>query len=362
MFERTSSDGLSGPAAAYAQPAAPQLSVVMSTYNRGELLEPAVRSVLAQDHGAPAFELLVIDNNSTDTTHEIVQRFASADRRVRYVFEPHQGLSHARNAGILAARAPLVAFTDDDVRVEADWVNAIVRTFDEHPAADMAGGRVLPLWPDAPPAWLTRDHWAPLALVDHGDTRIVVDRTRPICLIGANLACRREVFDQVGLFGSDFQRVRDGIGSLEDHEFLLRFLDAGRTGLYDPRIAVHAEIQKNRLERAYHRRWHTGHGHYHALLRSEQVEQSRTGRLFGVPGHFYRQAIQDLAGFARSWATRDSASAFRHEVRLRFFRGFFRTRLQQWRVGRARIGRQAHDVLRPEPIPQPADTHARQGH
>lgn len=305
----------------------PQVSVVISTYNRGALLESALRSVLAQQEPAtPLFELIAVDNNSADGTREIIEHVAAMDERVRYVFEPRQGLSYARNAGILAARAPFIAFTDDDVRAEADWVAAVVRAFDEHPDADVVGGRVLPLWPSAAPAWLTGDHWAPLALVDHGEAPIAITSSRPIALIGANVAFRRGVFDAVGLFGTDFQRVKDGIGSLEDHEFLLRLMRTGRHGVYDPRIVVHAEIQPNRMERAYHRRWHTGHGHFHALLRSEQMESTSLGRLFGVPAHLYRQALGDVFGWARATMAGRRSAAFHHEVRLRFFCGFFQTR------------------------------------
>ena len=309
---------------------APQVTVVMCTYNRGELLEDALRSVLAQ-HAAstPPFEVIVVDNNSTDGTRGLIERFAGEDSRVRYAFEPQQGLSFARNAGIRHAAAPLVAFTDDDVRAEPDWVASIVRAFDEHPDADMVGGRVLPIWPAAPPAWLTPEHWAPLALADHGDEVIEVTPTHAICLVGANLVVRRRVFDAVGLFATDFQRVKDTIGSLEDHDFLLRVLRTGRHGVYDPRIVVHAEIQPSRLERAYHRRWHAGHGHFHALLRSERMEQTSVGTLFGVPAHLYRQALEDLVGWARAKAAGRGDAAFRHEVRLRFFGGFFRTRRRQ---------------------------------
>jgi glycosyltransferase involved in cell wall biosynthesis len=251
----------------------PEISVVLSTYNRGPLLESALRSVLAQQQpGAPAFELLVVDNNSTDETRAIVDRIAAEDSRVRYVFEARQGLSFARNAGIAQARGAFIAFTDDDVRADAGWLAAIARAFDEHPAADVVGGRVLPMWPSPPPAWLTRDHWAPLALVDHGERPIAITSAHSIGVVGANMAFRRSVFDAVGLFATDFQRVKDGIGSLEDHDFLLRVVRSGRQGVYDPRIVVHAEVQPNRLEAAYHRRWHTGHGHFHALLRSEQME------------------------------------------------------------------------------------------
>jgi glycosyltransferase involved in cell wall biosynthesis len=313
------------------RPESPLLSVVLSTYNRGDLLTDALQSVLAQkDSLTPPFELIVVDNNCTDRTRHIVGQVARDDGRVHYVFEPKQGLSYARNAGLLEARAPLVAFTDDDVRVAPDWVLAIVRAFEEHPGVDMVGGRVLPLWPKEPPGWLTRDHWAPLALADHGDVALTVRAEHPICLVGANLACRRTVFDNVGGFATDLQRVKNGIGSLEDHEFLLRVLRTGRKGLYDPRIVVHAEIQPNRLERVYHRRWHRGHGHFHALMRSEHMEQTKIGTLFGVPAHLYWQALGHLGAWLRARGTGDSARAFDHEVRLRFFAGFFRTRRQEF--------------------------------
>lgn len=332
----------------------PQVSVVVSTYNRGPLLEDALRSVLAQAEGTtPPFELIVVDNNSTDGTREIIERFAAADSRVRYVFEPRQGLSYARNTGIAEARAPVIAFTDDDVRAEADWVSAIVRAFEEHPEADVVGGRVLPIWPSPPPAWLTRDHWAPLALVDHGDSTIAVGSRHPIGLLGANVAFRRGVFDVAGRFATDYQRVKDGIGSLEDHEFLLRLWRAGFQGVYDPRIMVHAEIQPNRLERAYHRRWHTGHGHFHALLRSEQMEPSKRGTLLGVPAHLYRQALEDVVGWVRARVTGASARAFQHEVRLRFFRGFFRTRRREFFEQRRHARRAQLEQVLPAGGPRP---------
>jgi glycosyltransferase involved in cell wall biosynthesis len=308
----------------------------MCTYNRADLLDVAVTSVLAQTHSdTPPFELIVVDNNSSDATAEVVAGLTAADPRVRYVFEDRQGLSYARNAGIGHARAALIAFIDDDLRADPDWVAAIVRAFDEHQDVDVVGGRVLPIWPFAPPAWLTPDHWAPLALADHGDRPFSVTAERPICLIGAG-ACRRTVFDAVGTFVTDFQRVQDSIGSLEDHDFIVRVLGTGRRGLYIPSIIVRAAVQPERLERSYHRRWHRGHGHFHALLRSELVERTSIGTLFGIPAHLYRQAVGDLARWAAAAATGNPATAFLHEVRLRFFIGFFRTRLRAFLRGPSR--------------------------
>jgi glycosyltransferase involved in cell wall biosynthesis len=343
---------------------APQLSVVLCTYNRGELLEAALRALLEQSESAtPSFEILVVDNNSSDETRQIVQRVATADCRVRYIFEPHQGLSYARNAGIRGARAPLIAFTDDDVRVTPDWVAAVVRAFQEHPDADLVGGRVLPVWPSCPPAWLTREHWAPLALADFGEAPLAVTLERPICLLGANLALRRSVFDAVGLFASDVQRVEDGIGSVEDHEFQLRLLRFGCKGVYDPRIVVHAAVQADRLKREYHRRWHTSHGHFHALMRSEEMERTTLGTLFGVPAHLYRQALADFLGWMRATMIHQPAQAFHHETRLRFFAGFFQTRRREFLgTSRRRIAAAAATASPRQALMQRAGPRVRQGH
>lgn len=311
--------------------APPVVSVVVSTYNRAGMLRGALASVLAQKPGSPPFEVLVVDNNSTDGTAAVIAEASARDERVRHLFEPRQGLSHARNAGIASALGRIVTFTDDDVRAEPDWIEAIVRAFDEAPDAAFVGGKVLPDWPGPPPAWLTREHWAPLALADYGERPIRVSLEHNICLVGANLSVRRDVFDKVGMFDAGLQRVRDGIGSCEDHEFQLRCLRGGTTGLYDPRIVIHADVQPNRLEREYHRRWHTGHGHFQAVMRDESLERSRLGTICGVPAHLYRQAAADLAGWAIGLVRRQPERAFAHELRWRFVQGFWRTRRRQRR-------------------------------
>ena len=135
------------------------------------------------------------------------------------------------------------------------------REFDANPNVDFLGGKVLPCWVSPPAPWLTREHWAPLALLDYGDQSFYVDAAKRLCLIGANFAFRRRVFDELGMFKTDFQRVKDGIGSLEDHEMLLRLWHANRKGLYFPHIIVTAEIESERLQKSYHRRWHAAEQH-----------------------------------------------------------------------------------------------------
>jgi glycosyltransferase involved in cell wall biosynthesis len=302
----------------------PKLSVILPTFNRAASLPHALGALLRQSADPTSYEVVVVDNNSTDGTADVVAQHDR--RRVRLVAESRQGLSYARNAGLQAARAPIVAFTDDDVEVAPDWVETILTVMARHPEIEGVGGRVLPSWQDGRPRWLTRDHWAPLALQDHGDSRRVFDRATPVGLIGANVAFRREVFDRIGLFSPEVQRVKDGIGSTEDHELLTRLYESGGRMLYHPRMLVMARVPGDRCHRRYHRRWHEGHGRFYALMRVPEMERARVTP-FGVPGHLFREAARDVAAWGRSIAVADWDRAFLAELRLRFVKGFVWTRI-----------------------------------
>ena len=299
----------------------PAVTVIISTFNRCESLARAVRSVLAQEASTPLFEVVVVDNNSSDRTSEVVAELASADPRVRYHFEGRQGLSYARNRGIEAARAPILAFTDDDVRVAPDWVSSIVRAFEQHPDVDFVGGRVLPDWPFEPPRWLTPANWSPLALQEYPAT-FRSHSGRQVCLVGASLAFRRDVFDRVGLFSADFQRVEDGIGSTEDHELLRRIWARGGQGVYAPEVIVTAEVQPERMTKSYHRRWYRGHGRFVARMERPTAGDAPRRRaadaatLFSTPAYFYRSLIRKSARWLLSFPRLPRDRRFRIEGEL----------------------------------------------
>lgn len=307
------------------------VSIIVSTYNRCSLLAGALRALLSQVPADLAYEILVVDNNSTDQTRPLVEALGRQHpEKLKYLFEAKQGLSYGRNAGIAAARSSVIAFTDDDVSVAADWVWHIKSGFEANPDIDFLGGKVVPRWPGEPPPWLTKANWSPLALLDYGDRPFYVDSGRQLCLIGANFAFRRRAFDKVGLFKTDFQRVKDGIGSLEDHEILLRLWRTGSKGLYLPELVATAEIEPDRMEKRYHRRWHASHGRFYAALHSEEVERSKLGKLFGVPAHLYRQALSDFAGWIGARMRRHPAEAFTKELGLRYFAGFASRRWREF--------------------------------
>ena len=331
---------------ASAQPV--DITVVISTYNRCERLRHALESLLAQQTYGVTWEAVVVDNNSTDDTRAVVESFiAGHHARYGYVFEPKQGLSFGRNAGIAHATVPIVAFTDDDIRPAPDWVRQIKKRFDEHPEADFIGGKVLPRWLNTPPAWLTPDHWSPVALVDYGDEAFLVNNERPYCLVGANVAFRRGVFDRVGLFAPNLQRVRDGIGSSEDYDMQMRVWRAGGQGLYAPDVVVSSDVEPERATKAYHRSWYAGHGRFSAVMRLKECmtsdgrlvpERTQASRLFGVPSFVYVEMFNSVGRWLNAAVHRDESSAFYHENRARHCLYYIRQRYRQYAAERHHSG------------------------
>lgn len=299
------------------------VSVVLSTYNRAAMLPRALDALLAQRTDV-RYEVILVDNNSIDSTREVGARYVvTSHNRLRYIFEPRQGLSHGRNAGIAAAHGAIIALTDDDVEVAPDWIQQLTRAFEEHPDAAYIGGRVLPRWAVPPPAWLTTAHWSPLALQDYGEETLRIGPAFPVCLVGANLAFRASVFERIGLFQPSFGRIKDGIGSTEDHEMQLRLWQAGLEGVYVPRVLMMADIPADRLTKAYHRRWHRGHGRHCARMRLRELipqEFAPMGRpphlltLFGVPAYVYREVPKTAFRWLQAVIRRKDPMFYRHRL------------------------------------------------
>jgi glycosyltransferase involved in cell wall biosynthesis len=283
---------------------------------------------LDQDTQA-TFEVVVIDNNSRDDTKDVVQSLMeSHPGKIRYVLETQQGNAHARNRGIKESRGAIIAFVDDDVTVESNWLTSLKQVLDSRADLSFAGGKVLPAWNGAPPSWLTPDHWAPLALLDYGPDELPISGNNPRGLLTANIALRRNVFEEVGMFLPDLQRVKNMIGSMEDHEFLMRVCRSGKQGIYTPQMVATTHIEVERLTKAYHRRWHTGHGHFYAILADPNWERSKF-RVAGVPSHLFKESVTNALAWFLKMLTGKTEAAFVNECRLRFFRGFFRQRRRQ---------------------------------
>jgi GT2 family glycosyltransferase len=207
----------------------PLVSVVVCTYNRAGRLAACLNALgAANRQGIGERELLVVDNNSTDQTRDVVHEFAkSGSIRVHYLFEPEQGASAARNRGLAETRGDLIAITDDDCIVDVSWFQEIEKAFADA-GVDMVGGRVE----------LYDKQDKPVSL---HTSRVRERYTAPWQTFGiaqgCNIAFRRHVVERIGVFD---RRLGPGTRCLaaEDTDFLYRAFCAGFTIDYAPEIVV----------------------------------------------------------------------------------------------------------------------------
>jgi glycosyltransferase involved in cell wall biosynthesis len=225
------------------------ITVILCTYNRCRDLVGALENIAAsQMPTSVTWEVLVVDNNSTDQTREVVQGF---DRRYpgrfRYLFDPNPGKSHALNTGIANARGEVLAFVDDDVTMEPTWLHNLTAELHDGTWAG-AGGRILPAEGFTPPPWLPESEFPILcAHFDLGDQPSSLDRPP----YGTNMAFRKSVFEKHGGFRIDLGPRPNSQIRNEDTELGRRLLAAGERLRYEPSAVVYHSIPPGRVTQRY---------------------------------------------------------------------------------------------------------------
>ena len=223
-----------------------KFSVVVSTRNRGAMIEPALRSLLALDHDS--FEVVVIDQSTDSVTGDLVSGMRADGSRLRYVRSARVGLSRGRNDGIANAEGALIAFTDDDCIVDPGWLKAIDAEMHD-PSVAGVFGRVLPNEYSARTG-------IDLAFKDSAERVVYEGKTIPWHIgHGANMAFRRD--DLTALRGFDEALGAGGaLPSHEDGDMSYRILASGRRVVYAPSSLVfHRQWrdwdERKRTERSY---------------------------------------------------------------------------------------------------------------
>jgi len=271
------------------------VSVILCTFNRCRLLPAALESIAASNMpSGVTWEVLVVDNNSTDQTREVVEAFSRQyPRRFRYLFEQRAGKSYALNAGIGTAKGEVLAFVDDDVTVAPEWLRNIVAPLRDGGFAG-TGGRVVPHWTTDVPEWLAADGWmlaGPLVSFDRGTEGCILNESP----VGTNMAFQRRVFEQYGGFRLDLGPSPHNEIRNEDSEFARRLFRGGERLFYVPGAVVYHPVTEDRLHKKYFLAW------WFDKARSEIRENGvpRDTRLIrGVPLHLFRR----LARWTVQWA------------------------------------------------------------
>ncbi|HVC43585.1 MAG TPA: glycosyltransferase family A protein [Candidatus Binataceae bacterium] len=294
------------------------LTVAVPTHNRAARLAETLASIAAlsfPDGIVP--ECLIIDNNSTDDTRGAVEGFARhAPIDVRYVLEPRQGSSYARNRAIAEARGRFILFIDDDAIADPDWAIEMLAEL-ERRQLDAACGLVVPRWEAPPPRWLGPSIYIRLAVHDQAALAAASpdDRDSIHNYYSANAGFRRETFDLFGGFREDLGVVGTNPISGEDTELFQRIMVSGGAIGFAQRARVQHIIGRERMTRRYMRRKSFAFGFGSAIA---------GGRTHNHLDKLFRNALRMLAAAATGNAER----AVYHELECANFFGYWRGRLR----------------------------------
>ena len=270
------------------------LSVIICTYNREKYIRPLLESLAANDLPKNEYEILLIDNNCTDNTRAVCGEFSKEHPGLtfRYMTEPEQGLSAARNKGIREANGEILVYVDDDALVDSHYLRDYAEHFASHPKTMAAGGPIFPLYETKEPEWMTPYTKALLtAWMDYG--KRVREYPKGRYPGGGNAAYRKEVFEKVGLFNTNLGRKGGSLMGSEEKDIFDKMHALGMQVLYLPQPVLHHIIPQTKLEEPYFVRLTTqigiserkrtqaiGKGKYLTRLFSECVKWAGTLVLF----------------------------------------------------------------------------------
>ena len=228
------------------------LSVIICTYNREKYIRPLLESLYNNTVDKRAYEILLVDNNCTDHTHEICMQYAAdhPDLPLRYIYEHEQGLSAARNTGIANAVGDVLIYVDDDALVDETYLQAYADFFQRCPDVEAAGGPVIPKYETSEPSWMTRYTRELLCgSLDLGNKERDFPASR--YPIGCNSAFRASVFQTIGGFNTALGRKGNSLMGAEEKDVFDRMRQRGMTIRYLPSAVLHHCIAPHRLERDY---------------------------------------------------------------------------------------------------------------
>lgn len=297
------------------------LTVLMATYNGAATLPKLLNGCLALRSPERGWNLVVVDNGSTDNTKHVVDAYVD-QLPLHYLYETRRGKNAALNTGLAFCLkhlpTDLFVFTDDDITPAPDWLQNLVLCAEAHAEAAIFGGSIVPDWAEPPPEWLLR--LVPLGL-SFGLTSVTLadGPVHPGLVWGANMAIRREVFDAghrfsetVGPNGGDY-----AMGS--EIELTRRLHLLGYQSWFCPaaRVAHHIRAHQMSKDYALLRAWRHGRGKF------RQDVSGLFPELFGIPRWMFARFAMESLGWLQARARNRADACFLHRWEMACLRGYF---------------------------------------
>jgi glycosyltransferase involved in cell wall biosynthesis len=226
-----------------------KISAIVCTYNGAAMLPGALDSLVHQSLPADQYEIVVVDNASTDGTRQVVEEYLRRSSVVRYVYEAKQGLSAARNRGVKEARSDIIAFIDDDAIADERWLEEHCRAYETEPGLSAVGGRIELAWLAPRPSWLYSE-----LEIGYGKFALEPAPTLldfPLFPFGSNFSAIRNAFVEVGGFSEHLGRKGKHVLGGEEREFFYRLSLLNARVFYQPKALVWHRVPAERLSRAW---------------------------------------------------------------------------------------------------------------
>lgn len=224
------------------------LSVVICTYNRGKYLPMVLDSLKNQQYPSDSFEIILINNNSTDNTEVIIKTYQKENPNfpLQYIIEYNQGISHARNKGVMCSNGEIIVFIDDDETVESNFLQEIDDFFTHYPNVGISSGPVVPIYETIQPKWLS--HFTMRLVTGAYDKGKQIKELSPKDYPGTGHACfRKELFLKYGAFDITLGRKGNSLMGAEDKDFFLRLMKGGEKCYYLPSAKIYHHIPDSKL-------------------------------------------------------------------------------------------------------------------
>ena len=228
------------------------LSIVICSYNRASYIGDALTSLYEQSSGLASFEAIIVDNNSSDNTSEVFQKWRDSHPlgNFTYTTEKQQGASYARNTGAKLANGAWLCFMDDDAVATEHYVQNIIRHIQDQPFVVGFGGRIIPKYIPSEPKWMSHYVSSLVGNFDYAPVACAFENGK--YPLESNMIVKKDVYEQIGGFNTSLPGV---VGTLriggEGKELFYKIMGLGHKIYYDPSICVHHVVEVKKLTSEY---------------------------------------------------------------------------------------------------------------